>query len=246
MKIYRSVRSNWKTQGWGENKACIKTDVNRNVVYPVYIFGKKGAFCPVGSMGFYEAMGMKGHNGIDMATWHREPCFFPVIIEGVEWYAKDASDGSGGLGVDVISKTPVTLNGRTDYIKFRSWHLDEVVVPNGTTIKVGQNVGFCGNTGASSGTHLHWNMKWCDKDGNSIDSNNGYYGAFDVDGWYENVFILDKIGSRELLNRSQTLRRITFELRHILHRASLILRQFILIQKKHIEEGRSILSVNIF
>lgn len=196
LTVYRPVETNILGQRFGENKACIPVDKNGNIIYPITgVISKTGATCPVDFVDFYVAMNMKGHNGWDNGAYHGEPIFFSAVVPGVEWYCKSERDSSGGIGVDIISKTPVQLrDGSNAIIKFRFWHLKDVTHSDGTTITPGMLIGWADNTGASSGDHLHWSMKLCTKDGAPLNAGNGYYGAVDFEPYYINSFILDVMG----------------------------------------------------
>jgi len=226
MKIYLSLQTHRKTQGFGENKACITT---QNRIVPTSKYGR----CPDNSRPFYKSIGMEGHNGEDWACFFKEPIYFPVVahIKGggvTKWYSKDASDMSGGLGVDVFSRDPVfidilpteagpnataTWKAQNRYlrVKFRFWHLhsgwrDKNVV-------LGEMVGLGDSTGASSGNHLHWGMKFVDDNDNTLDSNNGYFGGVDFSPWMQNKFILDKLGKKPALTNAQKVYKVAYYFR---------------------------------
>ena len=190
--IYRPLKTNWITQAYGENRACIKTRVNGSIVYPTTIVSKNKV-CPIGFKDFYKAIGYKGHTGQDNSAWHREGIYFPADYVS-KWYAMNEIDRDGGIGVDIISESPV-LDGK--HIKLRFWHLDASLVYDGQSVVFGQKIGLAGNTGASSGTHLHWSMKFVDKDGQTIDRDNGYAGAVDFAPYHDNVFVLDVLDLKE-------------------------------------------------
>jgi hypothetical protein len=192
MKIYRPIKTNWLTQAFGENKPCAKLDANGNAIRPFQIV-TGGATCPIGYAKFYPLINLAGHNGEDWWAYHGEPLYFPVdSAEAGGWHSAEASDLDGGLGLDVISNKPV-MGDR--YVKFRFWHLKEAWKDQ--DVRFGELIGYCDNTGASSGDHLHWSMKWCDKDGNHLDEGNGYAGASDFRPWFENTFVLDILGVKE-------------------------------------------------
>lgn len=186
MEIHRPVKTNSYNQAFGSNLTCIHP-ITRKVVT------KRGDTCPVGYADLYEHFGMKGHNGIDLGTYHGEPLYFPVIAN-TEWYIKTEVDREGGLGIDVYSVDPIWNGFRA---KFRFWHLLSFAVHDGQKVTPGTLLGYCDNTGASSGDHLHWSMKLVDENDNTIASNNGYYGAIDFSQYYKhNSFILDFIKVR--------------------------------------------------
>ena len=169
LKLYRPLVTNKITQTFGESKACVD--------YRGKVIGMRGSVCPPGTYSFYESLGMKGHNGIDFNAWHGEYVFHAGLYKGRMKIEKDAQ---GGIGVDVISLEPVQLNdGRQVYVKTRYWHLKSVVGHDGKIVELGDIIGLADNTGASSGDHLHFGIKVCDKNGNALEPNNGYTGAFD-------------------------------------------------------------------
>lgn len=186
MIVYRPVKTNRLNQGWGENWPCAKKkeDGTFDVVTT------RTGTCPAGYEKFYPMIGLKGHNGYDHAAYHGEPLYFPVDSKMAGgWWSKNASDLDGGLGIDVISRKKVIVHGRRTHVKFRFWHLKEGIESD--DVKLGDLIGYCDNTGASSGDHLHWAMKPCYSDGKSKNKRNGYYGAEDFTPWYENTFVLD-------------------------------------------------------
>ena len=190
MIVYRPVKSNRLNQGWGANMPCAKKRADGTYK----VISSMGT-CPAGYEKFYPMIGLKAHNGYDNYTWHGEPLYFPVDSEQAGgWWSKNASDLDGGLGVDVISRKKVIVHGRRTHVKFRFWHLKEGFALE--DVKMGDLIGFCDNTGASSGDHLHWAMKPCHSDGKSKNKRNGYYGAEDFTPWYTNEFVLDVMNVR--------------------------------------------------
>jgi len=196
MKVYRPILTNYKTQGFAERKACIKVDAAGAVVEPMEVLTKRGDVCTSGYRDFYTTIGLSGHDGEDWASYNGEQCHFPVEIDGATWYSKSEKDPGGGIGVDIISKEKVTLNGRTDYLKFRFWHLKSVEVNDGDEIVFGQLIALCDSTGASSGHHVHFAMKWCTQAGVALDNTNGYKGAVDFTPWFENKSVFDVAGAK--------------------------------------------------
>lgn len=150
MKIYRSTKTNRKTQAFGENKACAKVYKNGKPVKPWKIVGTNTGTCPSGYDFFYPLLNMKGHNGEDWATWRGESLYFNVDAldqKGniMEWWSRSGVDASGGIGIDVFSARRVYLkelppqagelakrewgeNNGWVYVKFRFWHLQKVMI----------------------------------------------------------------------------------------------------------------------
>ena len=82
------------------------------------------------------------HNGTDFGV----PIGTPVLApdDGVVWMA--GSNGSAGIMVAINS-------GNTQH---KLMHLSQIKVQPGEKVKKGQVVGLSGNTGLSTGPHLHW------------------------------------------------------------------------------------------
>lgn len=95
----------------------------------------------------YRRFGLAGHNGLDY------PC--PVgshvlsMIDGIVW--KVADQGADGYGRYVTVRNGIF---ETTYA-----HLSEVSVKVGDQIDMGDMVGLSGNTGNSTGPHLHITVK---------------------------------------------------------------------------------------
>lgn len=177
LQLFRPLITNRITQHFNENKAC-------KILSTGKITSKRGGVCPTGSVEFYPTIGLTAHNGTDYAAWRGEPVFHAGHFEG---RMKIEKDFSGGIGVDVISTEPVEFDEYKDgkkyhykgYVKCRYWHLKAPVGYDGKIVRLGETIGLADNTGASSGDHLHFNVKKCDEHGQSLNKDNGYYGAFD-------------------------------------------------------------------
>ena len=214
MKIYREVKSNYLSQRFGENKACARVKENGAPFTPFQVKTRIGNVCPVGYVGFYQLIGMKGHNGDDYPVWYGEPVHFSCDYEG---WLRSEIDSSGGIGVDIVSDVPLLActegcpAGTIHYIKRRHWHLKEAVGFDKKPIKIGDLIGRGGSTGASSGNHLHRSSKWCDKEGNGLHSDNGFQGCFDDSRFQVDEFVLDHLKKEEIQkNIFELIRQVLF------------------------------------
>jgi len=122
---------------------------------------------------FYQDLGLKGHNGIDFRCFEDPICSsndFTVL------YAGKYDDG--GIGIEMISD----YYDENGYFKIIYYHLKSILpeVKKGNRFLGGQPLGISDNTGKyTTGDHLHWGLKRCDKYGNTLNYNNGYKGAID-------------------------------------------------------------------
>lgn len=250
MLILRPLKSNYTTQKFSENKACIRTDSNGRPYRPFRVIGTRTGTCPINSIPFYPTIGMKGHSGWDMSCYYKEPLFFPCQAE-TKWWARTEIDADGGVGIDVFSKDRVFIlklpkdagrlarkdwedNEHRVYIKLRFWHLHDIKIGDKSKIeimgqmkpeiKLGDMIGWCDSTGASSANHLHWGFKIVTENALTLDSDNGYYGAMDFLEWYQDIFILDLLGRKRNLTPQQILRRMAWEIRNIDRKLARILR----------------------
>lgn len=129
----------------------------------------------------YKQIGLKGHNGID----YHAPDGTPVLAshDGTVTYA--GLDGSNGNLVVIMTDTPFEYGDGEAYFKTLYGHLKTGTfkVTAGTKVKAGQVIALADNTGASSGSHLHYGLKPMQKGENdwewyNIDKS-GYNGAID-------------------------------------------------------------------
>lgn len=111
----------------------------------------------------YAQFGLNGHNGLDLAVPVGTQLFAP--IEGM---VSIGNDGNGGYGkyIEIIK----------DNLKVILGHLSEFDVKDGQYVYMCEKVGLSGNTGFSTGPHLHLGMKNM-KDGKVLNYDNGFKGA---------------------------------------------------------------------
>ena len=128
---------------------------------------------------FYAQLGLKGHNGIDVAC-----------PRNTEVYA--AHDGkviqrslseTAGLGITLITDETYPYEDKTVYFSTIYWHLNKVLVDNNQQVKAGDLIGLSGNTGQyTTGAHLHFGLApRYEKDNqyHKLYPNNGYGGYID-------------------------------------------------------------------
>lgn len=123
----------------------------------------------------YKQFGLKGHNGIDFA---------PKVsgTKGVIVYAPH--DGLCYLRSDGPKKgygIYVEIEDIDDSRRSVLAHLEKYLVRNLQDVRMGDPIGIMGNTGFSSGLHLHWGYKPLKKGTSTpAEYNNGYKGAVDI------------------------------------------------------------------
>lgn len=101
-------------------------------------------------VGAYRSQGLHGNNGIDFAAPVGTPIY--AAAGGTVIIAKSGDGWNGGYGNYVVIKHP---NGaQTLYA-----HLSKVSVSAGETVSQGISIGAVGNTGKSTGPHLHFEVR---------------------------------------------------------------------------------------
>ncbi|TVR23413.1 MAG: hypothetical protein EA396_04050 [Anaerolineaceae bacterium] len=99
------------------------------------------------------------HHGIDMSN----PIGTPVRAAGsgtVLFSSVDEQDlypGSAGYGIVIVIEHDFTWNGQ--YLWTLYAHLDQTLVRPGERVEMGQVIALSGNTGRSSGPHLHFEVR---------------------------------------------------------------------------------------
>lgn len=108
----------------------------------------------------YEQYGVIGHDGVDFALPAETPVY--SVDDGVVVRATAAGD----YGTTIIVEHSW---GKSYY-----GHLSKLLAPEGKEVKKGSLLGLSGNTGLSTGPHLHFGIKM-----KQNDFQNGYYGKTD-------------------------------------------------------------------
>jgi murein DD-endopeptidase MepM/ murein hydrolase activator NlpD len=174
--LFSPLKFFWIHQHFGENKACINNTTGK-------IISCDGLNPPAGHRSIYSQM--KGHNGLDLQAGSWEACYNSQKGYAVEVSTEEAR----GLGVSIITEDKNFCNETQtkEHFMIRYWHFAANNVDVGQYVKTGDLVGYCDNTGYSSGDHLHWEIKpvkvtWKDgkpKKWSNILQDNGYFGAVD-------------------------------------------------------------------
>jgi murein DD-endopeptidase MepM/ murein hydrolase activator NlpD len=124
----------------------------------------------------YSQYGMKGHNGTDYAVPIGTPVFAPMDGE-----VKVIDSGVKGYGLHVKLRNPYKA------AEMVLGHLSEAVIPDGHRVRTGEIIGYSGNSGYSTGPHLHMGyrmLKVGKQEGRVwewevMDYSNGFFGYID-------------------------------------------------------------------
>lgn len=105
----------------------------------------------------YRRFGLPGHNGVDFFSPLGAPYFWPFQESGrVVWVSNRKHNG-------LLSSYGWHIKIETDSHLVVFAHAQPVPpVAVGDIVKLGQTVGFSGNTGFSTGPHLHFEMRRLD------------------------------------------------------------------------------------
>jgi murein DD-endopeptidase MepM/ murein hydrolase activator NlpD len=161
-------------QGFYQNGACIDLATNKKVI------ACDGFNPPAGYKSIYKT----GHGGLDLFASHNTPIYSSQDGTVEEWVAE--KERGIGLGIITDRKFYCDETGKEEYFKIRYWHQHINLVNLGDKVKIGQVIALADNTGYSSGSHLHYELKpvkvTFNKDGSikktvNILQDNGYYGA---------------------------------------------------------------------
>ena len=94
----------------------------------------------------YRPRSNQRHEGIDLTHFHGAP-----ILAAHEGYVVYAGSGYNGYGNVIISQ--YSQRWASLYA-----HLHRMQVSEGQVVKMGEQIGTMGNTGRSTGTHLHFEL----------------------------------------------------------------------------------------
>ncbi|MFA6458610.1 MAG: M23 family metallopeptidase [Patescibacteria group bacterium] len=98
---------------------------------------------------FYHSLGLRGHNGLDFSAKIGTPIFAP--LGGT---VKIGDDGAKGYGKFV------KIRSATHKMEIIVAHLSEIAVENNSEVAAGDRLGATGNSGASTGPHLHLGLRF--------------------------------------------------------------------------------------
>jgi murein DD-endopeptidase MepM/ murein hydrolase activator NlpD len=149
-----------------QNKAVLKTD---------WIQSRPRITQPFGlNPQIYSKFGMKGHNGIDFGIPTGTKVFAPM--DGI---VKVKDDGINGYGLHVKIRNEFKAS------EIVLAHLSRSSVQSGQRVNTGDLIGYSGNTGFSTGPHLHVGLRNLKPDDSDIfkwrvlEYDNGYKGYVD-------------------------------------------------------------------
>ena len=170
MKIFRCVKFNKIGQKFGEENTA------------PHLLAKYQSICR--SPGDC----LKGHNGWDLAAPYKAKVYWDCDIQGT--VVKTQIDNKLGWGITVLTESPEGI------IQHRFWHLIAIFVKVGDKLDTGRVIGFNDTTGWATGPHVHRDIKPMIDINGSLKpkyDNNGYFGAVDIEPFYEDIFVLDKM-----------------------------------------------------
>jgi len=150
----------------------------------------------------YEAMGLRGHNGVDFGCYRGEKIYWDASCKGT--VIESTIDSKSGFGITIVTEDE---SGRFKHI---FWHNMCNAVRVGQVLETGHLIALGDSTGFSTGNHVHRGLKRCDSNNYTLDHDNGYLGAIDPMPFYNDIFVVDKM--RELLG---IIARIKFEIQKI-------------------------------
>lgn len=126
---------------------------------------------------YYAKWNFAGHEGIDLVPKSKR-LHSPVFAVESGVVVRDTDDPLGDLPNKNYGKKVVIWNQNTR----RSWwycHLESNDVSLGQKIEEGQKIGNYGNTGNTTGPHLHLCSRLSDANGTAINTDNGFKGFID-------------------------------------------------------------------
>lgn len=124
----------------------------------------------------YEQFGLKGHNGLDFGCTVGTDLM--SCADGTITFIGD--QGGAGYGKYIRMHTD-------DGYEITYGHLSQQLVRVGDKVKAGQHIGETGNTGFSTGPHLHLGVRQLTNTGDIANYTNGYKGSVDPNPFFMNT-----------------------------------------------------------
>jgi len=125
--------------------------VNPLAKHHYYVTQKHGMtpYAKKGGYGRDKDGNIRGHSGVDFGTlWLKRPIL--ACMDGVVSVRDSGNDGYG-----------LHIKQRNSHKKWESvyGHMSKVVVNDGDYVNIGDVIGYVGNSGMSTSTHLHWGTR---------------------------------------------------------------------------------------
>lgn len=135
---------------------------------------------------YYQADGLKGHQGIDFGCPNGTPVYSSVNGTVIA----TSTDLLKGWGVAVLSTDKFQYKNKECFLDTIYWHLKEnsLVVKIGDVVKAGDLLGLSNNTGRTTGPHLHFSIIPLETDGSRKpleEYGNGYHSCVDPAIWLD-------------------------------------------------------------
>ena len=103
----------------------------------------------------YNQFGFSEHNGVDVALGTDGKIYAPCDLEVLEI---GFNNGAGNY-VRLFSPEKLTVDGIQCYVGIMAMHLLRATCKEGQKLKIGDEIGFAGNTGFSTGPHTHFTFR---------------------------------------------------------------------------------------
>lgn len=129
----------------------------------------------------YKQFGLKGHNGLDY-TGPTKGKLVPIYAPMDCIVTQVGDQGEHGYGKFVRVRS-LARNRDEQYRECVFGHLSDHTVKSGDVLSLGTAFATMGNTGFSSGPHLHWGLRFLDKNMRILNEANGFSGYIDQSPW---------------------------------------------------------------
>ena len=190
LQLFRPLKKWNVTNKFAQNDVCSFPDRTG-------IFSTDGT-CPPGKVLFYPLINLPGgHNGLDLEA----PMWTPIYASHSGYIQSLETRESMGLTVYLVSNEEFEFSGQVSYAKTVYIHMSAYNVKEGDKIRVGDFLGWSGNTGLSGGPHLHYGLTPCDKDGKKLYPDNGFGGYVDPQPYMSEQFALDALNGYERIKQ---------------------------------------------
>jgi len=187
LELFYPTRPFHINQHFAENNVCSNPDRTGIVL------ALPDGTCPDGKVKLYPLLGLKkGHTGIDLYApdgWIVRAPFDGVVKEL-------QLEPERGLGIGVVTHDRRDMREHGEhYAKARQWHGKMMIATLGQTVKVGDPIMLANNTGYSTGSHVHFELKPVEYDNSgrhyNTEQNNGFFGAVDPEPFLNGMYAED-------------------------------------------------------